>query len=784
LKTRTYYSFPLIFYLAAAYSAGVAAAFTEKCSLRVIGLVTIFSLLLWAVLFLLGAGARGKCRIFFMVSVLVLLGMFVTALKIDLLKQSRLLQLARSSQVMDLCGTTISEPEATDNSYDFTLRVEQIKAGADGIDVSEAARVSVDKGENAFDPPAAGERIRLLGVVPRIPASENYRRSLYLKGVQVLFSTDPSNIRKIKDSPLLPRLLSYVRSETKRKVLRFLNRREAGLLLGIMLGDKENVTSLTQSRFARAGVAHVIVVSGLHVGMIALIGFGLAGAFKLEPWPRVILTMSLVILYALITGCRPSVLRAALVIGIGLCGWSMGKDKDLIAPLSAAALILLIYDPFFLFDIAFQLSFAATLSIAILMPILQSQFDRFPLFSRRPAQIFLVSIAVQIGVVPILMYHFGELSLISALANVIIVPLIAPVLALGLLAVTLSFLFSILAHPLFVMLGLLLSLINSVTSFMAELPFSWIPATMSLTAVLVYFLLLVALVVLMRQSQKRFSGMFLLSASLVMAAGMIWWQVLANAPPQRFTADFLDVGQGDAAAVRTPAGACILIDGGPDRYAAKSLLASKGIRRIDLLVLSHPHADHLNGLIELAEGYDIGIVLMNKCWTNSEQYREFKAAISERRIPKIQAKEGMKLQVGPDLKLVVLSEDRKISAGSDLNNESLVMKVEYQDLSILFAGDVEEEEELQLLHLKHGLHSYILKVPHHGSINGAERTFLKYVRPKAAIISVGKNNRFGHPSGSTLHILRSLGAKIYRTDEDGNVTITSDGKGFAVSTSR
>ncbi len=761
----------------------MVVSFPKGSSLLIIGLAILLCASARGIFLLLGIKWPHYINLLQFVTMFALLGACITTLKIDSLKQGQLIRLARANQVTDVYGTVAGEPEALKDFFSFTLKVDQIRVGAKRFRVSELARVSIEHGNQRFGPPAAGEEMILLGVTPLIPSSQRYRQSLYIKGIQVLLSADVSSLRRVEGPALLPRLLRCMRQQIESNVLRFLSARESGLLLGIMLGDKGHMTSLMQSRFTRAGVAHVMVVSGLHVGMIALIAFWLARLCRLEICKRAVLTMVLVAFYALISGCRPSVLRAALVIGISLLGWLLGREKHLIAALSTAGLVLLVYDPFLLFEIAFQLSFIATLSIAVIVPLLQRQLEQFAVFSRRPLQIFLASIAVQVGVVPVLMYHFGELSLISAFSNVVIVPLIGPVLALGLVASCLSAISCFLAQPLFAMLGFVLGLINRITTSLASLSFSSISAMISLRGMLIYYILLAALVIWIRRSKETLSRAFIQFVSLLIPVGIIWWQILVNGPPAQFTAHFLDVGQGDAAAIRSPTGATILVDGGPDRHVTKNLLASRGIRRIDLLVLSHPHADHINGLVELVEGGNVGLVLMGKSSDSSPEYSEFRAAVSDRAIPKITAKEGMKLQVGPDLLACVLS-DSHMSKDSDLNNESLVLKIEYGDLSLLFAGDVEEEGELDLLGLRQDLRSSILKVPHHGSDRSADRTFLKSVKPKAAIISAGKDNRFGHPSRAAIRNLKSLGTEIYRTDQDGNVTITSDGKSFAVKTSK
>lgn len=784
MKTDTYQPFPFIFFLAAVYSLGIVIAYSHQLSPLLLCLVVLLSLSSWTLCLFLRIELKGYIHILFPLLIFLQLGMFFTAIKTSSLQGSLLRKSAEANRSIDIYGVVKGESETARGFVGFTLKVDQIEVGERRYRISELTKVTAKTNDDKSISFGGGERVKLVQVIPIMPSSEKFRKRLYNQEIQTLLLIEPSHLKVLDQATFVPRMLSFIRKEVKNRILTFLDREEAALLLGIMLGNKADISPLTQREFARAGVAHVMAVSGLHMGMMVLICFWLAGLLKLKVGQKYGLTVGFVVFYALISGCRPSVLRAALIIGIGVIGWTMGKGKNLIALLSAAALVLLLYNPFFLFDVAFQLSFAATLAIAVIAPVLNYQFGQFSIFSRRMPKLFLTSVAVQTGVVPIIMYHFGELSMISALANILVVPLIAPVLSLGLLGSSVSFISSFLAYPWFMIVGFLLGFIEGTVSFLAGFSFSSFSAGISLKAAFLYYSSLVVLVVWIRQRKALLSTAALLFTSLIIPIVLIWWQVLASAPPAQFTASFFDVGQGDSAAVRSPSGACILIDGGQDRHKLKSLLFSAGIRKIDLLILSHSHADHLNGLIELVEGYNIGLVLIGGAADNSPQYREFQVAIQEGHIPYLVAKEGMQLEVGPDLELIVLSDSDTVSAASDLNNESVVVKLKYEDLSLLFPGDIENEAELELLDWKQELQSSILKVSHHGSSTSADKTFLKYVEPKVAVISVGKDNRFGHPASSTRRILKSLGAKIYRTDRDGNVTITSDGQDFRVKSSK
>jgi len=779
--------FPQIFFLAAAYCLGIIVAYFNDLSLLVPGAAIFVCLFLW-IIFSVRTGTSEKekttnpanpGKLILPFIIFFLLGTLFTSIKTNLLKQSLLKQMAKDHTCTDIYGTVLDEPKDSGDCKYFVVRAERVEASGKCYKVNEFIKLGVKESGKRIHL-SSGEKISIENAILTVPSNAGFQRYLYNQEIQTISVVDCSQIRMTKRAPFLSRLLSTIRKGIKKKAFTYLQSKEAGLLLGILLGYKEGISSLIQTNFSKAGVSHVIVVSGLHVGMISLICLWFTRFLRIRTWQRYMIVIVLVIFYALLTGCKPSILRASLLVGAGALGWVLGREKRLLALLSTAALILLIYNPFFLFDIAFQLSFASSLAIAVIAPILEVQFSQSPLLSHRFLGILPVTIAAQLGVMPIAIYHFREISIVSVLANVIVVPLIAPILSLGIIGFIISFVSSIIAVPVFAVLDLLLRLVINTVSFFANLSFSSLSVGVSIFGVICLYGILAALIIYMRKKESVFKPRTLVFISLIIPVGLIWWRIGTSLPPREFRATFLDVGQGDAVVIRAPDGASVLIDGGQDPRVLKELLLEEDICKIDLLVLSHPHADHLNGLIEVAQRSSIGSVLVGK-FTNADQnYGEFQAVINERDIPCFTAREGLKLKVGSDMELVILSDSKDSSSDTNLNNCSVVAKLCYKEFSILFPGDIESEEELELLDWKEELHSSVLKVTHHGSSNGTNREFIKYAQPMAAVISVGKDNRFGHPSSSTVDILESCGAKIYRTDKNGNVTITSDGRGFKV----
>ncbi len=262
---------------------------------------------------------------------------------------------------------------------------------------------------------------------------------------------------------------------------------------------------------------------------------------------------------------------------------------------------------------------------------------------------------------------------------------------------------------------------------------------------------------------------------------LLAWLV-ASVRPVELSVTFFDVGQGDAALITTPARQAILIDGGPDRSIldkiGRTLPWDKHM--IDLMILSHPHADHLTGLVAVLRQYRVREILMTGVVHTTPEYLEFLKIIQTKKIPVRLAQVGqtIKLAQGVELEVagpIVSYQDQSVA---DLNATSLVVKLKYGTTQALFTGDQTKENELELLKMGVNLSAQILKVSHHGSRASSSLEFLRAVKPDYAVISVGAGNSFGHPAAGTVQRLQALGAAIYRTDKAGDVEFISDGRSW------
>jgi competence protein ComEC len=281
----------------------------------------------------------------------------------------------------------------------------------------------------------------------------------------------------------------------------------------------------------------------------------------------------------------------------------------------------------------------------------------------------------------------------------------------------------------------------------------------------------------MKISRERILLLVLLAAVIA-----VWWAAWGEVSDE-LTITVLDVGQGDCILVQAPGGRTMLVDGGGwqgrqteydvGREVVTPALLARAVSRIDVLVITHPHEDHVGGLPAVVEAVPVGMVLDPMLESDSESYKQLKELVEERKIPMHRAAEGQHINLGRGIYAQVLSppDPRLEGTGAELNDNSVVLRIVYGDESVLLAGDVERAGARRLAGMGAAIRSTVLKVPHHGSSGPAVPTFIQAVSPKLAVISVGEENTFGHPSDEMLRELDHVEAKIMRTDMDGAVTV-------------
>lgn len=725
------------------------------------------------------------------------------------------------------------EEHAVKGAVRVTLRLDDI--------YSVSAKNGIESKERVLPPIAYGHKFSLHGVLhepaaKRNPGGFDYRAFLETQGMAAIFygSIDGANYLGVSPELSLVRSKAIEAKEKMSAVLKaFLPEREGGLLVGMLFGERRALDPAVEHFFRHSGVAHLLAVSGLHVGLVAGMLLLLGRKMGLKGWTAFLFSAILLFAYVYITGMRPATLRAFIMFLLGLGAVQLGRMKDLPVAVSAAALLTLLYNPLLLFTAAFQLSYAATISILALAPPLEKYISNlFLSFSRggissspfpnlkhytSPAtqlppasksvaagvlpyisSLVAVTAAAQLGIIPLIATYFGEVSLMALLTNILILPVMALVLGIGLAASLVGLIVpaagSVINLASYPMLQYILWVVENIAAF----PFASREVFPLRTGeVLFYYGILFFLGLVASGYYSRLKnhwGAFqlrvkvfhiVISVMLVFLLCIWWgfpWQEEGN-----LEVVFLDVGQGDAIFIQTPGGKNLMIDGGGGPAYREDIervghlvlipfLQHRRVKQLDAIIITHPHEDHFGGFPPLLERYEVGMLVTNSQETDNAAYLELLQLAEKKNIPRVILQEGDRIALEPSLDLAVLNPPSRLfnSTESDYNNNSLVLSMRYKEISFLFTGDIEAAAVEQMLREEIAMESQVLKVPHHGGFLDNICPYLEAVAPEVAVITVG-NNPFNHPHPEIELALAQRGIKAFRTDLHGAVMLQTDG---------
>jgi competence protein ComEC len=562
------------------------------------------------------------------------------------------------------------------------------------------------------------------------------------------------------------------------------------LLIGMLLGEKGFIPPDLKEVFADAGIMHILAVSGLHVGIIAIALAALLNILRLPKKLKLFTLVLILIMYASITGYRPSVLRATIMFIMLIGGKLVNRDGNLNISLFFAAFLILLVNPLTLYDAGFLLSFIVTFFIINLSPILQELYSKIIVWIKTPLA---VSTAAWIGIFPLSAYFFNKVSIISIVTNIFIIPLTGIAVILGFVTFFIGLLNISLAGVIANINYLVLSLIILIARSFSLLPFAFVYiAQPPILVIALYYLTVFFIIEIFYKknlSLKAKKKAIFITLSIILLIIIV--QVFS--PPDNLKVNFINVGEGDCILIEAPNKINILIDGGGTPQSNFDVgnkivipyLRRKGIDTINLLVLTHPHLDHLEGLLPVIKEFKVDMVLDSGLISDLQEYKEFISTIQEKGIPYHQAKAGDNFIFSNNLEIFLLNPSyiSDFYNDSDFNNASIVIKLFYKNADFLFTGDIEETTENKLLIWQNILQSDVLKVSHHGSATSTNSEFLDRVNPMIAAITVGKNN-FGHPSQKVIERLEDKNIKIYRTDEDGTIIVRTNGQEYWIKTLR
>ena len=590
---------------------------------------------------------------------------------------------------------------------------------------------------------------------------------------------------------------------------------EAALGAGILLGVRASIAPEINDAFATAGLTHVVAISGWNIAIVAGLVAAMARPLERRPggrWSSASVAVAVVALYVALTGGSPSVVRASLMAGCMLVARLGGSRAHAASALELAALLMLLVAPAVLWDVGFQLSLLATAGLIWFGAAVERRLPGWPAWIREPVGL---TLAAQITTLPVILVNFERLSLVAPLANVLVVPFVPLAMLFSAVASLVGLMDGVLHVP---VVGdacawfaggcawLVLRVIVALGSGVAAIPHAAVDVTLP-PAFAAAWLPIVGLATWALRSDhpaddartadplpdRPTLAMRLLRPLPIGATltAILLAVTIASRPDGRLHLTVLDIGQGDAILVEAPSGATMLIDGGPDPGLTLRRLGSNlpfFARRIDVMVLSHPHQDHVAGLVDVLDRFRVGALLhAGIAFENPAHHHLLDEAPSEPMLDVTLAREGASFALDALTRVEILYPSDSDAAAplpeGDINNGSVVMVLRHGGFSALLTGDAEAPVERMLIDRGLLLQVDVLKVGHHGSTSSTTPGLLDAIRPTAAVISSGEGNEYGHPAPETLATLADRPEiAVFRTDLDGDVEIETDGRSYRVLT--
>lgn len=771
-----------------------------------------------------GAGALGVAHAALPVAALALLALGIAARVAGTVRGAVPLlalgagMLAVGLRLLLVPGPPPAPPLPTDARGPWTAEVESTGSPRDG---SQTARLVLDIDGQPFavaatlpawPEVAAGAVVEVDGRL-RPPPEGGYGD--YLRRTGASGALEARRLTVLEPAPT--GTLQGLRDAAGDALARALPEPEAGLAAGILVGLRERVDRGLAADFTTAGVSHIVAISGWNIAIVAaLVGAVLRGR------PRRVVSVAVaitVVAYVFASGASPSVVRAAAMAGVVLAARESGRAGRAATALAWAAALLLVADPRMIEDAGFRLSVLATAGLVAWASPLAARIDR--LTGRRLPGLVVeglgVSLAAQAATLPDVLATFGRLSLVAPAVNLVVVPLVPIAMAAGVVALAGGVLAGLGAPDAVAMLAglpawLVLHLMVLGTEAGAAVPFAslTLPPEVALPAGASAAAAIGAVVLLRRRRggrsaprpgaagthatarpraagatppPRRVSGRVVVPLAIVVALGGL---VAVDAADRTVRLTVLDVGQGDAILLESGRGARMLVDGGPDPQRLLVELDARipaWDRRIDIVVLTHPHEDHVAGLARVLDRYRVGRVLEVGMRGRGPGWAAWDERLRDGPTRGLLAA-GARLQLGDVALSVLWPEPGRVPLapaddGSAVNNVSIVLLGEVHGRRFLLTGDAEEDLDPALL--RAGLPRLdVLKVAHHGSRTATTAALLEQVRPRVAVVSAGRRNPYGHPAPATLDRLVAVGARVLRTDRDGTVVIDLRADGVAV----
>jgi competence protein ComEC len=720
------------------------------------------------------------------------------------------------SGIVEIQGTVTDEPDIRDRYCLLTFSASGIIVNGEKEEVSGTSLIRVPR----YPAYHYGDVLKITGKLETPLQFEDFDYKSYLarQGIYSIIYYPKVEVLGQGEGIKPLQWIYSLRERLSASLARALPEPQCSLAQAISLGLRGNIPDSLYEAFSRTGTAHLLAISGLHISIIIamFLSFGIL-VFGRRRSIYIWLTLGLMWLYALLAGMHPPIIRAAIMGSLFLIAEYLGRQRSAIIALAFAAAVMVGVQPHLLWSISFQLSFLAMAGLILLYPYFQawgrkgvaSLFktkERIAAVGNMITDVFAASLAAIVAVGPLIAYNFGIVSLVALPATFFSLPALPFIIVTAGLVAFVGLLASLVAQILGWLAWLFLSYLIFLVQGFDALPHSSLEVvTIPTWHIWGYYAILAGVIASLNHRKQLadfssrltsgikkvvegisklrpgFSTKWLILPLLVVA--ILVWSIALTTPDDRLHVSFLDVGQGDAILIQTPNGQDILIDGGPDPQKINLELGERlpfWDRTIDLVVCTQPHADHVTGLVEVLQRYKVKQVLDPEISYNSSIYQEWLRLIEDKGIEYNIARAGQEIDLGSGIEIEVLNPPESLfeETSNDVDNNGVVLRLGWGQVSFLFTADIREEAEFELIGQRANLKSTVLKVAHHASETSTTSQFLAAVDPELAVISVGADNSFGHPGPEVVkRLIDRLGEdNVYRTDEDGTIEFITDGE--------
>lgn len=642
---------------------------------------------------------------------------------------------------------------------------------------------------------------------------------LYLKSINIYGTLNVESYEKISSDNVnwIEKSINKIKLTITENIEKVLEKEEEQIVKGLILGDTTVLEEELKEKFQVANISHVLAVSGMHIIYIIM---GIEMLLKKLLGKRNVryVVITGLIFYMSITGFTSSIVRAGIMGIMNVVAFLVYRKNDIWTSMAISLEIILIQNPYAITGVGLQLSYLGTIGIILFSKNIKQYLDnikwiknnirikrnkRISKIVKNLKDMISVTLSAQFMIFPIMLYHFNMIGIYFVITNILVSVIIGPIMFLSIIFIFVSFIHLQISQHISIFLSFGIKCLIQISN-LANLPFSKIyVSTPSILGIIIYYIFIFSsnqiyiiytnkylnstkrrfknLIALMKyklyEEKKKIRKMYQkilrernVKALIVKTYKVIFLIIFLIGIcqfPKNLEIHFLDVGQGDSCFIITPEQKTIFIDGGGStsntfdvgKETLIPYLLDKGYTKLDYVFISHFDQDHVGGILSILQELKVGQVFISKQGEKSENYETFLELVNEKKINVQEVKAGDKVTIG-DITFHVLWPIEKQIEENILNNNAMVMKLQYRSFSMLFTGDIEEIAEKKILHIYKNdldiLQSSVLKVAHHGSKSSSTEEFLKAVNGEVAIIGVGENNMFGHPSNVVLERLQSF----------------------------